>query len=108
GPIRPTISPSPTLISTRLTAARPPKCLVRWFAFSRTIRCSASGLLMDCHARSCGHGGRTGCCAAAQLSEGGELAGQGDQATGQEQNGQQHGNGEKDRFVRTAPERLRE
>src|SRR5207249_6503689 len=110
GPISPTLPPSSTVMSTRLTAASPPKCLVRWCASSRAIgfsRC-ASGLLMDCHARSCGYCGRTECCAATPLPEACELAGQGDEPTRQEQNGQQHRNGEKDRLVRTAPEGLRE
>src|SRR5215470_12303010 len=110
GPIRPTISPSPTVMSTRLTAANPPKCFVRWCASSRAIRFSwcASGLVLHGHPHSCGHSSRTGCGADTPLPQGGELTGQGDEPTGQEQNGQQHGNGEKDRFVRTAPERLRE
>ena len=47
GPIRPTISPASTVMSTRLTAASPPKCLVRLCASRRAIASPLTSALSD-------------------------------------------------------------
>src|SRR5262245_9242182 len=84
GPIRPTISPSSTLMSTRLTAASPPKYLVRLCACNRAIGLSlyASGLLGHCYPCACGHGSRAGQRAWPPPPERRQLAGQGDESPG--------------------------